>query len=76
MKQPQFSTDGGQTWFGLVNLRIVVPRVDDDPENEEARDLVIKVTDAGLLLDMVGVDSGVGYSSANLTFEDLDGMTS
>lgn len=73
---PQISLDGGQTWADLRTVTIMVPRVDDDPENDEARDLVIRVTVAGLLLDMVGVDSGIGYSSADLSFYVLDGMTS
>lgn len=64
------SLDGGQTYFAPAEgVRIIYKEVDEN--DHETKDAHINVTSEGLIIDVVGADSGDVEAIASILADDI-----
>lgn len=68
----QVSTDNGATWVevGSVAVRFSIPHDTEDEVGEESN-LILKVTAEGMVIDLVGMNSGEVVTTTYMEQNDI-----
>jgi hypothetical protein len=75
MSSNQYSVDGGITWIDVTDgLRFVFREAIE--ESDGCRDLLVNITEEGIILDLQDAADGEVMGTGSLAIEDLVAMTS